>query len=140
MNSTFNNNWMLGYIEGNKSVWSIVVVERHIWYLSFYYSIELADYSLSHGGGVTIFDIYVFITALSWLTITLVMGGSLHMIYIYVFITALSWLTITLVMGGSLRMIYVFITALSWLTITLAMGGSLHMIYMFLVQHWVGWL
>jgi hypothetical protein len=24
---------------------SIVVVERHIWYLSFYYSIELVDYN-----------------------------------------------------------------------------------------------
>jgi uncharacterized protein YecE (DUF72 family) len=38
-----------GYIEGNKSVWSIVVVERHIWYLSFYYSIELVDYNRCHG-------------------------------------------------------------------------------------------
>ena len=34
----------------------------------------MADYNLSHGR-VTTYDIYVFITALSWLTITLAMGG-----------------------------------------------------------------
>jgi len=34
----------------------------------------LADYNISHGR-VTTFDIYVLITALSWVTITLAMGG-----------------------------------------------------------------
>ena len=59
-------------------------------YICFYYSIELVDYNLSQERIIT-FDIYVFITALSWLTITLV-NGRITTYDIYVFITKVMFL------------------------------------------------
>ena len=94
----------------------------------------MADYNISHGR-ITTYDIYVFITALSWLTITLAMGGSLQMIYM--FLLQHQELADYNISHGRITTfdIYVFITTLSWLTIALVIGGSLHMIYMFLLQH-----
>ena len=54
----------------------------HMIYMFLLQHRELADYNISPVR-ITTFDIYVFITTLSWLTIALVMGGSLHMIYMF---------------------------------------------------------